>query len=670
MQHPPSLRKLPQASLTPPPDAASAQIILAQRVDLLYQALPVSQLGTIINASLLYWLLWDGALVPAHLAWLGATLLLAAIRLLAWNRYRHRPKKTAIHRWRFWGIAGVIVSGVLWGAASILLFDHDSVVNQALLAMVVAGMAGGAVNTLAVFRGAAVSFLALLLTPFILRMVSADTELGFGMTIMSVLYLTLLVSIALRYNRTIIDGLEVAYARRRAEETVVQQAFYDPLTELPNRRLLIDRLQQEIARSIEHDQVGAVLFLDLDRFKSINDSLGHQVGDQVLRTTARRLSTMVGADDTAARLAGDEFVLVVAGSELSVTADEAARLVRPLAEIVRSGIEVPIRLDGHELHVSTSIGIALFPSDGEDPEELLRAADTAMYRAKQAGRNTLSFFLPEMQRTAVERMKLETALRRAINEDELELVLQPQVDAQGRIRAAEVLLRWQRDNGQWCPPSEFVVVAEETGLIYALGDWVLEHSCKLLARLEALPKDQRFGRLAVNISAKQFRRPDFCEGVEARLARYNADPDRLELEVTEHIVVDDVDDTRAKMNRLRTAGVSFAIDDFGTGYSSLAYLKRLPVDTLKIDQSFVRDLNRDPTDAAIVEAILVMAHHLGLQVVAEGVDNDDALEFLKGIDCDLYQGYLLHRPMRPEAFLNLLGESRERRLDPEPSENG
>jgi EAL domain-containing protein (putative c-di-GMP-specific phosphodiesterase class I) len=363
----------------------------------------------------------------------------------------------------------------------------------------------------------------------------------------------------------------------------------------------------------------------------------------------------------AGRLGGDELVLLF--TELSKDPVETAYLARQAAENVRLTLSEPYHVDGHELHLSASIGIAIYPSDGEDPDTLLRAADTAMSRAKAAGGNAIRFFLPEMQAAALARLDLERALRHALADDELELHFQPQVDGNGRVVGAEALARWPAASASVAPnelaplaisPEEFVPVAEETGLAYAFGDWVLDRACAAMSAIRAAPGGAKIRRLGINISPRQLKRSGFAEGLEVLMHHHGVAPGDIELEITERSLVEDIDDTTAKMMRLRELGVAFSIDDFGTGYSSLAYLKRLPVDSLKIDQSFVRDVLSDPSDEAIVVAILDLARHLALKVVAEGVDTPEIHSFLLRHHCDAFQGFLFHRPMSLPDFLALI----------------
>ncbi|MBM3106846.1 PAS domain S-box protein [Pseudomonas sp. V1] len=444
---------------------------------------------------------------------------------------------------------------------------------------------------------------------------------------------------------------------KNAQAQIRHLAYHDPLTNLPNRALLMDRLSQQIALLKRHNLRGALLFLDLDHFKHINDSLGHPVGDTVLKIITARLEASVRLEDTVARLGGDEFVVLLSGLEGS--RDEVTDKVRELADTLRELLAEPMFLDGQRLQVTPSIGVALIPDHGSTPADLLKRADIALYRAKDSGRNTTQLFHASMQKAASERLRMESDLRLALARGELTLHFQPQVDARdNRIVGAEVLLRWHHPQLGQQPPSQFIQVLEESGLILEVGSWILDEACDACAGMlrDRLIDAEDFS-LCVNISPRQFRQNDFVERVLRSLDDFGLPYKMLKLEITEGIVIQNLEDTINKMRELKRYGVSFAMDDFGTGYSSLTYLKRLPVDALKIDQSFVRDAPQDPNDAEIVRAIVAMARSLDLAVIAEGVEQSEQLEFLERQGCFLYQGYLHSRPLPLSEFRSLLLEA-------------
>ncbi|MGG2400009.1 PAS domain S-box protein [Pseudomonas sp. SH1-B] len=441
---------------------------------------------------------------------------------------------------------------------------------------------------------------------------------------------------------------------KQVQAQVQHLAYHDALTNLPNRALLMERLTQQISLLKRHQLRGALLFLDLDHFKHINDSLGHPVGDAVLRLVTARLEASVRLEDTVARLGGDEFVVLLSG--LEGKRSEVTRHVRQVADKLRQLLAEPMLLDGHRLQVTPSIGIALIPDHGSTPADLLKRADIALYRAKDSGRNAIQLFRSTMQDAASARLRLENDLRLALARGEFELHFQPQVDARdGMVVGAEALLRWQHPQLGAQSPAQFIQVLEESGLIVEVGGWVLAEACHFCSRLlaDGLADGKRFS-LCVNISPRQFRQHDFVERVSNYLRSSQLPKAMLKLEITEGIVIQNIDDTVGKMLRLKKQGVSFAMDDFGTGYSSLTYLKRLPVDMLKIDQSFVRDATSDPNDAEIIRAIVAMARSLNLALIAEGVEQNDQLEFLQAQGCHLYQGYLFSKPLPQDEFRQLL----------------
>jgi diguanylate cyclase (GGDEF)-like protein/PAS domain S-box-containing protein len=439
--------------------------------------------------------------------------------------------------------------------------------------------------------------------------------------------------------------------KKQAEETIYNLAFYDALTGLPNRRLLLDRLQNTIASCARHHRHGAVLFIDLDNFKVLNDTLGHDVGDQLLIEIAARLKTCVRIDDTVARQGGDEFVVVL--NDLNSDTDQAAIQAEAIAEKIRASLNEPFMLRGNEYHGTPSIGISLFLSYEFSVDELLKRADTAMYEAKRAGRNSIRFFDPATHAAMQTRIALETDLRHALSENQFRLYYQMQVDRDGRILAAEVLLRWLHQSKGLIPPLQFIPMAEETGLILPIGHWILETACRQLQVWQTHPQTRDL-QLSVNVSARQFRQSDFVSQVDQILERTGVDPSRLKLELTESLMLDNINQTIIKMQALKGLGVCFSMDDFGTGYSSLAYLSQLPLDEVKIDQSFVRDLDSNPGNAIIVQTIIGMTKNLGLNVIAEGVETSAQHAFLEKAGCYHYQGFLFSKPVPLDEFEILL----------------
>lgn len=438
---------------------------------------------------------------------------------------------------------------------------------------------------------------------------------------------------------------------KEAERRILELAFYDPLTGLPNRRLLLDRLNHAQTKSAREHQFGALLLLDLDDFKTLNDTRGHDIGDQLLIEVARRLGDTLRETDSAARLGGDEFVILL--EALSNDQATAATKAENIAEKIRAEISRPVALHENLHYTTPSIGVTLFRGHADASDALLRQADLALYQAKDAGRNAIRFYSPSMQALVDGRAKIETGLRKALSNEEFVLHYQPQIDRHGNLVAAEALLRWQPPGQPLVSPDTFIPVAEESGLIVPIGFWVLQTVCNLLATLAKNPNQQHL-LLSINISARQFHHADFVNEVRFALGLSGARPDRLIFELTESLLLKNVDNAVQTMQTLKDIGIGFSIDDFGIGYSSLAYLKRLPLDQIKIDRSFVRDIVDDPDDRAIVQAIISLAHSLGLRVIAEGVETDPQKDFLAANNCDAYQGFLFHRPIPIEEFLKLI----------------
>jgi diguanylate cyclase (GGDEF)-like protein/PAS domain S-box-containing protein len=425
------------------------------------------------------------------------------------------------------------------------------------------------------------------------------------------------------------------------EEKIRSLAFYDTLTGLPNRRLLWERLRQALVSSIRSGSKHALLFVDLDGFKSLNDTLGHHIGDLLLQETGRRIQNCVREVDTVARLGGDEFVIIL--EDLSQIPEIAAAQARTVGGKILGAIDQPFLLDGRECHTTSSMGITVFGNQNESTNEVLQQADIAMYQAKAAGRNAMFFFAPALQASVNARVALERDLRLAIRENQFALFYQPQLD-RGLLTGAEALLRWRHPSRGLVSPQEFVPLAEETGLIFPLGSWVLETACIQLAHWAGRKEGQHLS-IAVNVSAREFRQPKFVDYVLAALDRTGANPKNLKIELSESMFGENVEEVIAKMTKLRSHGISFSLEDFGTGYSSMTYLKRLPLDQIKIDRAFVGEILKDPISSAVAQAIISFGKAMGLSVIAEGVETEEQRAFLAKLGCHSFQGYLFSHPL-------------------------
>ncbi|MDH5614411.1 MAG: EAL domain-containing protein, partial [Gammaproteobacteria bacterium] len=434
--------------------------------------------------------------------------------------------------------------------------------------------------------------------------------------------------------------------REMTEAQLLKQANFDTLTDLPNRLLAFDRLNQAIKRAHRHDKCVVLMFIDIDLFKHVNDTLGHHIGDKLLIEVAKRLLSCVREGDTVARLGGDEF-LIVLPDLVSITDSEQ------VAEKVLNSMSEPFDIENKELVLSASIGITSYPEDGDDARVLLRNADAAMYMAKAAGRNAYHFFTPEINEQAQRRLELESYLRHAIEKDELYLEYQPEIDIKtGDVVGAEALLRWNNERaGGLVPPMQFIPLAEDTGLIVSIGEWVIRNACEEAVKWQSSTDNYT---IAVNISPRQFKVTGFVSMIKGILAETGLSPELLEIEITENLLLEDSQEIYDVLNELRSIGIKLALDDFGTGYSSLSYVKRFPFEALKIDQAFIQDVMDDADDAALCRAIIVMAKSLNMKIIGEGVETAEQLEFLKINGADIAQGYYLGRPMDREKFAEFL----------------
>lgn len=656
--------------------------LIAQQAQALYLQALVSNL-TVLGVSLLYFFAMRSRVSPATLlAWVALLWCTAGYRLLLWHRYRRDPSRATATAWLQRYTRATLAVGCAWSLAAIVLSDMNDPVVVAALFILVAGVTSAAVAILSPHLPTFAAYVyPQVFVPAVMLLSREEHEmqllaagLGVYLVMLSLfarndnkmfvrhVYLT-------SQNEALVQRLNAENARReeviqertaalsttnraleaeiverrKAETSLRRLASQDPLTGLPNRLLMLDRLGHAIRRSQRTGTGLAVLFIDLDNFKEINDSQGHTVGDALLKAVSKRLLDVLREEDSVARLGGDEFVVIA--EQVCVDADASA-----IAETIRNAVRDPLPVGPSDLCITTSIGISLYPGDGEDTETLLRNADAAMYRAKAEGRNAFRFYSADMTEKARARVAMEAALRRALREQELRLVFQPQLELHSeRLIGAEVLLRWEHPTEGLLLPGRFIAVAESTGQIEQIGAWVLEEVCDRLKRWQAagiVDVD-----LAINVSGRQLLHGNLAERIQDALTRSGCDPRRLELEITEGFLIRSPETARATLERVRDLGVRVAIDDFGTGYSSLSYLKQFPIGKIKIDRTFVRDVTLDPNDQAIVAAIVALGKSLGLSAIAEGVETPAQADFLRACGCAQAQGYLYSKPLDEAAFM-------------------
>jgi diguanylate cyclase (GGDEF)-like protein len=612
--------------------AQAEEPLETEQVRLLHQNALLSQLVALVNAGILAYVLWPEADQRNLVAWLFCMVVVSVLRLGEAAAFAHTaPAASEMRSWRNWFLLGAFASGVAWGASAVVVFPEHSLPHQVFVSFVIAGMVAGAVATLSPLMTAFALFAVPALTPMVLQFLLGDGPLHFPMSFMSVLFGLAMMTVARHVNAIMRESLRMS----RHNE---QLAHYDALTGLPNRVMFTQALDLALRRAERHGNQFALLFVDVDRFKNINDALGHDAGDQLLREVGRRLRHGLRASDIVARFGGDEFIAVLEDlPDTTYAGAVASKLLEALA--------APMRIEGQELHVTASIGIATCPQDARDARTLQKIADTAMFRAKAQGRNTYRFYAPQADAHSLQRLTMETQLKRALERGELTLHYQPKQEiATGLVTGMEALLRWQHPELGVLPPTRFVPLAEEAGLIVPIGEWVLRTACEQAAALPAHAHNRRL-RVAVNLSARQFLDETLVKLVERVLAQTGLAPSALELEITESLIMQSPDQTQRMLRALRELGVTLTMDDFGTGYSSLAYLRRFPVDSIKIDRSFINGVPGEADGESITQAVIAMAHSLNLRAIAEGVETAEQLEFLRRHGCDEIQGYFFSRPL-------------------------
>ncbi|HEX5340834.1 MAG TPA: EAL domain-containing protein [Gammaproteobacteria bacterium] len=635
------------------PGRDTGRNVRIELINLLYQHTRGMHLAGLVVSLLLVATLRDTTLNHYLLgSWLIWMVALETGRGLLSRSFRHRSIDAADSAmWKRRFLAGSFLSALGWSVAGMALFPHGDIPHQLFLTMVIMGGCAVAMPALAANIGGYLAFLLISATPLALHLILEQQEIPLTAGLMVCVAIALLIRMAFGQYQRLVEQLNTRFAfadtveelrvemadRKRAEEQLTLLANYDPLTGLPNRAFLEQKLDRAVTRVRTGGNELAVLFVDLDRFKDINDSLGHHTGDEVLKRVAQRLQRTLGERDTVARLSGDEFIMLIEDSE-------DREEVEALAERVLRVIARPMLLGSTEMRVTASVGVTMLAADSPDTKSLLANADTALYRAKHRGRNRLQFFTPDMHVTALQRLARELELRKALQRGELILHYQPLYDMpSGKLIGVEALLRWHSHEFGLVSPSEFIPLAEDTGLIIPIGEWVLHQACEQAARWRELTKGQF--HMAVNLSARQFTTPDLAGTVGRILGETGLPPQSLLLEITETVALSNEDNNLEVLRKLRGMGIRIALDDFGTGNSSLGYLKRFPIDVLKLDQSFVRDVATSMDDAAVARATIRLANALGINVVAEGVENEAQLKWLQDESCSLIQGFLFSQPL-------------------------
>lgn len=641
------------SSPSDPPDFKAR--IRQRQVELSYAALPLALFGIMLIATIILITQWPVIGSEILIAWFLTILILSLFRYYRYHVYQARKhKEGSLKIWEQSAIVGTIVSGIAWGSAAFLLLPVDYLAHQSVIIAAMVGMTAGGVVMHAALLPASLSYLYLVIVPLLVRLFSFGGAADIGLGMMVCVYLIAMSLGAIRIHRNLTESLSMSIRQQHSRQIIDHLAFHDLLTDLPNRRLLIERLSKDIARSVHHSHIGALIFLDLDNFKTLNDSMGHQQGDELLKQLALRLNNCLNEEDSATRLGGDEFVLLM--PEVADQETEAIKLAKGKAEIIQEALTPPFELADTEIQMSASIGIALFPIHADNPIDLLKRADYAMYQAKAGGRNNISFYSPDMQEKANLLMSLEQGLRNALRNNDLVLHYQPLVSINGEIIGAEALVRWHHPQDGLIAPDNFIEHAEQSGLIIQLGKQVLEQVCQHFNILvdSGLIKDDF--KLSINVSPVQFSDPNFVDDTLSTIKKYAIQPRRMTLEVTEHALLLDLGETVKKLKLLKQAGFTLAIDDFGTGHSSLAYIKKLPIDIIKIDRILVKDITREKTDAIIVEGTIAIARKLGVKTVAEGVEEQPTFDRLKSYECDIVQGELIASAMDLQEFKHFLAQ--------------
>lgn len=614
-------------------------LVYADQVRLIYRLSRAGYAGSLICAGIIALALWD--IVPPHLVvgWLALAVIVTAARLMLYRAFMKAdppPERSSL--WANWFVFGAAAMGFVWGLLGSLLLPTDQYVYQLLIIFVIGGVTASAMIVLTPLRWAFPAFMLPAIVPLVIVIFMQATSVHPLVGAMLVVLIG-----AMLATLPIVHETHVASLRARFETN-------DALTGLPNRAMFNERLTQALARAERYRKQLAVLFIDLDRFKIINDTLGHAAGDRLLTQLAAHLRSCLREGDTIGRQGGDEFVVLIEDvSDPQHTTNVAKKILETVAQ--------PYILSGQTVHVTASIGISLYPDDGSDQQTLLKNADIAMYRAKEQGKNNLQYYSAQMNQHSLERLALETSLRGAIERKEFLVHYEPKIDMRsGQITGVEALVRWIHPELGMVAPARFIPLAEETGLIGPIGEWVLRTAC--IDAVSWIKQGAAPINVAVNFSARQLAREDLAQSITSVLRESGLEPRYLELEITEKAVMHNAERAVTALRQLKALGIRVAIDDFGTGYSSLGNLKRFPIDSVKIDHSFILDIPYDKDDVAITRAVIAMAHSLGLKVIAEGVETKEQSDFLRDHDCDEMQGYFFSPPIDSAALMHLISERR------------
>ncbi len=645
----------------------NAEQIKQHQIQLLFDNSLSANIVVIIAAVFSAVILRNSPLIEWISLWAFSMIVFSTLRLLLWWRYRTAPTSLSVDEWARRYVLGTLLVGIGWSALGIFAWLTDDLLTHGMVFIVLVGAISASATVLSSLIPALYAYVLPMGISSTLTFTSNGSETAFVAGVFMPLYTSMIIRTGINANRNLTRALHLQYEnqslvdrlneeiaeKKSAQETLKEHAaqleklaHHDPLTDLPNRLLLDARLKHAIERSKRYKTQTAVLFMDLDGFKHVNDSLGHQAGDDLLCQVAKRLKGSVREEDTVARLGGDEFVVVMGDVKNS-------RDVEKIAQKLMKQIKRPYTVDHQNVYVGTSIGISLYPKDGSTTEELITNADAAMYRAKEMGRGNYQFYTIDMTEAAYDRVMLEAALRTALDRQQFILYYQPQIDLNdGRICGVEALIRWDHPERGILTPAHFIRAAEDSGLIIPIGEWVLQQACTQMAQWKKA--GMALDYMAVNLAGQQINESSLLPKIEQVINDTGCNASWLELEITENFIMRSIGQAIETLDRIKQLGISMAIDDFGTGYSSLSYLRRLPIDKLKIDRSFVRDITTNPNDAAIVQAIIAMGKTMNLEVIAEGIETEQQQEFLRQKGCHQGQGYFIGHPKPAEVIEEML----------------